>query len=86
MYFVNGQDSAKALLQQFMEEPVDGKRAVLTANGVATLAVVHAIEELGLRFPEDSGLCGFDNLSWTELVSGGITVVEQPAYQVGRNA
>ena len=84
VYFVNGQDRAKELLQQFMEETAEEKRAILTANGVATLAVVHAIEDLGLHFPEDLGLCGFDNLSWTELVAGGITVVEQPAYQVGK--
>jgi LacI family fructose operon transcriptional repressor len=32
------------------------------------------------------GLAGFDNEHWTEPVSGGITVIEQPIEEIGRNA
>ncbi len=57
--------------------------AIYTGNGVATLYVVKALQRMGLQWPDDLGLCGFNNWDWTELVGGGITVVSQPSYRVG---
>jgi LacI family kdg operon repressor len=70
-------------IRSFIEANGKEKKAIYTGNGVATLHVVKALQRMKLRFPQDLGLCGFNNWDWTELVGGGITVVSQPSYRVG---
>jgi len=86
VYFIEKLEEAAVipLLQEFQQDNAGESRAILTANGVATLQVVHGMKRLGLAFPDDIGICGFDNWEWTELVDDGITVIAQPSYKVGR--
>ena len=61
-----------------------GKRvAAFASTPMALLNLVGAAHGLSLRIPEDIGVCGYDNLHWTRSVSGGISVVDQPFYEVG---
>ncbi|MFT9056477.1 MAG: LacI family DNA-binding transcriptional regulator [Ethanoligenens sp.] len=60
-----------------------GIPAIFTVNGVCLLSVLTAIKHLGLRIPEDIAVCGYDDWSWAELVTPGITAIAQPSYQVG---
>jgi LacI family transcriptional regulator, fructose operon transcriptional repressor len=48
--------------------------------------VVRALHAAGVAIPGKIALAGFDNEPWTELVAGGITVVEQPTEEIGRAA
>ena len=52
--------------------------AIFTYNGTCTLSGYRAIQEHGLRIPQDISLLGFDNYSWTSLVDPPIDVFEQP--------
>lgn len=63
-----------------------GVPAIFTTNGVCLLSVLKAVKHLKLRIPEDIALCGYDDWSWAELVSPGITAIAQPTYQVGEEA
>lgn len=75
---------AQDLVGLFMKRHPQEKKAIFTANGVVMLHVVKALREMQLKFPQDVGICGFDNWEWTELVDQGITVVSQPSYKVGK--
>jgi LacI family transcriptional regulator len=56
--------------------------AIFTYNGTCTLSGYRAIQERGLRIPEDISLLGFDNYSWTKLVNPPIDVFEQPVEEM----
>ena len=45
---------------------------------------LRAIRELGLAFPKDVALVAFDDSPWTTLTSPQLSVVAQPAYEIGR--
>ncbi|MFD2250402.1 LacI family fructose operon transcriptional repressor [Pseudochelatococcus lubricantis] len=60
--------------------------AILASNGLMLLGVARALLRAGIHIPADIGLAGFDNEPWTELVGAGITVMEQPVEEIGRNA
>jgi LacI family fructose operon transcriptional repressor len=64
----------------------DRPDALLASNGVMLLDAARALIGAGVRIPQDMGLAGFDNEPWTELVGEGITVIEQPVEDIGRNA
>jgi len=71
-----------ALLTQYMSDYPGEKLAILTSNGVASLAVAKAMKRQDLRYPQDIGLCGFDNWDWMELAGPGLTVIDVPTYTI----
>ena len=60
--------------------------ALFVANNLMTLGALRAVQEAGLRVPEDLLLVGFDDAPWTTLVSPQLTVVAQPTHEIGRQA
>jgi LacI family transcriptional regulator len=60
--------------------------ALFVANNLMTLGAVRAVNEAGLRVPDDLLLVGFDDAPWTTLVSPQLTVVAQPTHEIGRQA
>ena len=51
-----------------------------------TLGAMHALRFLRLSVPDELALIGFDDLEWTTLVAPPVTVVSQPATEIGREA
>ncbi|MGA2570798.1 MAG: LacI family DNA-binding transcriptional regulator [Terracidiphilus sp.] len=60
--------------------------AILTSNTLATRYVLGGIARLGLRIPNDLALAGFDDFDLAEFTSPPLTVVRQPAQEMGRVA
>jgi LacI family transcriptional regulator len=64
----------------------DRPTAVFTISNTMTAGTLMAINELGLEVPHDVALVAFDDLDWMTLVRPAITVVSQPAVDIGRAA
>ncbi|AQU81949.1 MULTISPECIES: LacI family DNA-binding transcriptional regulator [unclassified Halomonas] len=77
--------SAIPTLKTFAEHPTAVPKAVLCANGNATLAMVRSFQRLGLAMGP-LGLIGIDELDWCELVLPGITTLAQPTDMIGQAA
>ncbi|WP_221180137.1 LacI family DNA-binding transcriptional regulator [Salinisphaera japonica] len=60
--------------------------AILTANGVMTLAVCHAMNRAGPDAFARLGLLGIDELDWCALVGPGVSTLAQPVDAIGRHA
>ncbi|SEI13999.1 transcriptional regulator, LacI family [Halobacillus karajensis] len=63
-----------------------GLDAVFIANNVLATGIVHYLAEHGISIPEEIGIVTFDNFEWTQIVSPSLTVVDQPAYEMGVEA
>ena len=70
--------AAQELLKQ--PEPPD---ALLIANSAMAVGVLQALQELELRPGRDVGLVAFDDVPWAELIDPPLSVVAQPAYEIG---
>jgi LacI family transcriptional regulator len=57
--------------------------AIFVCNGVMTLGVLRAFEELGVRCPDDVALACFDDPVGDRYFHPRITVVAQPGYDIG---
>ncbi|WP_405056420.1 LacI family transcriptional regulator [Kribbella sp. NBC_01505] len=64
-------------------EPPD---ALLVANNAMVVGVLQALNELGRRPGRDVGVVAFDDAPWAELLDPPLTVVAQPAYEIGTEA
>jgi LacI family transcriptional regulator len=60
--------------------------AIISGNNLMTIGTLRALREAGLRVPEDVALAGFDDLDWAEFSSPPLTVMAQPAQELGRIA
>lgn len=60
--------------------------AIFAANNLLADRAWHVLRRRGLVLPRDVSLIGFDDVLWMEMVEPGLTVVAQPAEEMGRRA
>lgn len=58
--------------------------ALFAANAMMGFGALKAMQELGLRCPEDVALAVFDDIPFGDVIHPRLTVVAQPAYDMGR--
>jgi DNA-binding LacI/PurR family transcriptional regulator len=57
--------------------------AIFCMNNMMALGTLAAIQEIGLTCPDDISLLGFDDFYWATLLRPRLTVVRQPAREIG---
>ena len=60
--------------------------ALFAANDLMAIGAMRALEESGLRVPDDVSVIGYDDISLASLVKPTLTTIRQPAYQMGQEA
>jgi LacI family transcriptional regulator len=81
---VSQEETATALKE--MLSRADAPTAIFTSNTLATRYVLASLLALGVKIPNDIALVGFDDFELAELTSPPLTVVRQPAQEMGRVA
>lgn len=74
-------ESTKEALAQ--DRTIDG---VFACSDYAALGALKAIQEAGLRVPEDVQVVGYDGIELGDMVLPGLTTVAQPVYGLGETA
>lgn len=92
-YVLRGEHSSAAAyeltLRMFSPEAAGrGNRptALFAANDAMAFGAIRALQELGLRIPEDVSLIGFDNVELSAIVQPPLTTIHQPKSEMGRAA
>lgn len=60
--------------------------ALIAANDMVALGALLALRRHGIRVPEDMAVAGFDDFDIASQLDPFLTVVRQPAYDIGREA
>jgi LacI family transcriptional regulator len=60
--------------------------AVFCTNNFMTLGFLQAMHERGVECPDDLAVVGFDDFPWASSFRPQLTVVAQPAVEIGREA
>ena len=79
------QNSGRVLAKELLELP-SPPTALFVSNNLMAVGALEAIHEKKLKVPESIALIGFDDLPWAEALDPPLTVVRQPAYEVGKAA
>lgn len=78
----NGTQSFYYLTQQILkkEPAID---AIFASSDPKAIVVMRAIQDLGLRIPDDISVLGFDNIEMSALLEPPLSTVSQPLYDIG---
>jgi LacI family transcriptional regulator len=79
------QSSGYAAASRFLalnEKPT----AIFAANDLMALGAIYAIQDAGLRVPEDIAVAGYDNRDFTSICRPQLTTVSLPVYEMGYTA
>lgn len=79
--FDAGVEATRALLA--LPEPPE---AIFSSSVILTSGVLWALSERQLTWPRDVAVVGYGDAVWASLLSPSLTVVEQPAQQLGETA
>ena len=60
--------------------------AVFACNDLMAIGAMRAIQEHGLRVPQDISVVGFDNIALARFLTPPLTTVAQPKYEMGQLA
>lgn len=79
------QESGRVLAEELLDlrQP---PTALFVCNNLMTVGALAALHQRGRRVPQDVAIVGFDDLPWAEALDPPLTVVRQPAYEVGKQA
>ena len=57
--------------------------AIFSANDLMALGAIYAVQDAGIRVPNDIAVVGYDNRAFTSIVRPRITTVVMPVYKMG---
>ena len=74
------------VIRKFVMDGPEKPEAILTLNGITTMLVLRCLRHLGIVIGKDIALISFDDFDLAEILAPGLTVVRQPAAELGRRA
>jgi DNA-binding LacI/PurR family transcriptional regulator len=60
--------------------------AIFASNNLMAMGALKAVQERGLRIPEDISVVCFSDMPWGALLQPPLTVISQPDYELGQKA
>jgi len=60
--------------------------AVFAANDIAAAGAMKAVQELGLKVPEDVGIVGFSDWQFSAMMNPPLSTVSQPGFEIGEKS
>ncbi|MEM3433530.1 MAG: LacI family DNA-binding transcriptional regulator [Candidatus Methanomethyliaceae archaeon] len=78
--YESGYEHAQEILQHYYAD------AIMCGNDLMAIGVIHAVENLNAKVPEDVGVTGFDDLQIAALIRPSLTSVRVPCFDMGKAA
>ncbi len=63
-----------------------GVTALVGGNNMATIGIMLAVRDRGLRIPQDVAVLGFDDFDWADAFQPRLTAIMQPCREIGLTA
>ncbi len=80
--FSSGVQAVQTLLDDRQLKP----EVIVASNDEMALGALWALQQRGIRVPDDIGVTGFDDDALAQLYSPSLTTIQQPTYHMGHAA
>lgn len=78
-------DGGQSAMREMLARPTP-PTAVLTSNDLSAIGALHAIQNAGLRVPQDISVVGFDDIELSQYTQPPLTTVRLSRDELGRKA
>jgi LacI family transcriptional regulator len=83
--FENMQEEIRKEVAALLSPPLS-VQGIFTANNIVALHTLEAIQQMGLRIPQDVALVSFDDIDVFQFTHPPITAISQPLKEIGKTA
>ncbi|WP_226670773.1 LacI family DNA-binding transcriptional regulator [Metabacillus litoralis] len=77
-------DSGYQLTKEIMEE--EKITALIVSNNVMTMGAMAFLQEKQMKIPDQLAVIGYDDYDWAKITTPPLTVIKQPAFDLGVTA
>jgi LacI family transcriptional regulator len=85
-HFTGGTEEVTCALIRRELARIEAPTAFFMGNNLMMRQALHAFLQLGVAIPEDIAIVGFDDFEMADIFRPSLTVVRQPAHELGRIA
>jgi LacI family transcriptional regulator len=78
-------DSGVEAISRLLDGP-EPPDSLLAVDSMLALGLIRGLQQRKLRIGRDVGLIGFDDADWAPVVDPPLSVIAQPAYEIGAEA
>ena len=78
-------ETGRQLAERFLERKSEFT-AVITINDMVAFGVIQVLTQNGIAIPDDLSVVGFDNITYSEMISPPLTTVQLPSSNMGFTA
>ena len=82
LFDVTGGYKAMQKLLQLSDKPT----AVFAAGDMMAIGAIKAIQETGLKVPDDISIVGFDDIELSQYITPSLTTIKQDSHTIGQQA
>ena len=79
-HFEGGYESTKELLEN------TNITALFVTNNIMTVGAIKYLKEKQIAIPRDIAIIGFDDYKWASITEPSLSMISQPAYDIGEKA
>ena len=80
-------DSTNEVVENILTIPdTDRPTAIIAANDLQAMSLIHIFQERGLKIPNDLSIAGIDDIDMAQFVKPKLTTLRQPRRKIGRLA
>lgn len=79
-------DGARTAMNQMLSEGLKLPGALVADNDIIALGAMKAMQDHGLKIPEDVSIIGFDDLPFCSITTPGLTTIRVFKQEMGRTA
>lgn len=79
-------DTAYADMKEYLEKKIALPTAFIADNDIIALGAMKAMDEYGIKIPEEVSIIGFDDLPFSAISSPPLTTIRVPKQAMGRIA
>ncbi len=83
LYFDVTEETAFRVTKKFIRENKELPDAIFGINDETAIGIIEALQEEGIRVPEEISVIGCDNISSSRFVQPPLTTIEMPKFEVG---
>ena len=83
---LKGRDCGRDAMARILANRKEIPTAVFALNDLMAIGVMEALNEAGLRVPDDVSVIGYDDIPFASLPMIGLSTIRQPKFRIGEMA